>query len=72
MMKDFYYPRWKMLIDRVEKSLKSKTKFNYKKFESDVTDFEESWTKQNNNYRTKPTGSPVEEAKRIFKKYFEE
>ena len=72
MMKDFYYPRWKMLIEQVERSLKSKTKFNYKKFELDITAFEEGWTKQNNNYRTEPTGNPVEEAKRIFKKYFAE
>ncbi len=59
-----------MLIEQVEQSLKSKSKFNYKRFESNVTAFEENWTKQNNNYRTKPIGDPVIEAKKIFDKYF--
>jgi len=72
LMKDFYYPRWEMLIKQVKESLKSGTEFNSENFNSDVSAFEEDWTKQNNNYDTNPVGEPLDEALRLFKKYLSE
>jgi alpha-N-acetylglucosaminidase len=72
LMKDFYYPRWEMLIAQVKESLKSGVEFNSENFNSDVSAFEESWTKQNNNYETNPVGNPIDEARRLFKKYLSE
>ncbi len=69
MMKDFYYPRWAMLIKQVKKCLRSGTKFDADEFNSNVSAFEERWTHQVNNYTTKPAGSSIIEAKKLFLKY---
>jgi hypothetical protein len=69
-MKDFYYSRWKILIDQTRQCLKTGTEFNQEDFNSKVVDFEVNWTKQNNTYNTKPVGNSVTEAKRIYDKYF--
>lgn len=70
MMKDFYYPRWKMLIEQAKASLQTGKEFDKESFNQKVMDFEVSWTKQNNTYNTKPVGNSVTEVKRIYDKYF--
>ena len=72
MMKDFYYPRWEKLIHEVKSCLKTGEKFNNDEFNTNLTAYEEDWTKQNNNYKTEPMGNSLDEAKRIYDKYFTE
>ena len=72
LMKDFYYTRWNMLIEQIKQELESGSEFDSEKFRLNVTDFEEKWTNQNNSYPTEPIGNSLNEAKRIFKKYFAE
>ena len=71
IMKDFYYTRWKMLIDEVKESMKNNHEFNQEGFNLKVSEFEERWTKENNIYETETQGNSLFEAKRIFEKYFE-
>ena len=69
MMKDFYYPRWKMLIDQVKKSLVSNKKFSIEEYNKQVIAFEENWTKQENMYPTTATGNSVDKSQNVFDKY---
>lgn len=69
MLRDFYYPRWAMLIRKLKDCLKYGEKFDAEKYNSEVTAFEENWTHQNNIYRSKPVGNSIIEAKKLFRKY---
>ncbi|MDP3683670.1 MAG: alpha-N-acetylglucosaminidase C-terminal domain-containing protein, partial [Ignavibacteria bacterium] len=70
MMKDFYYPRWEMLIEQAKVSLQNGKDFDKENYNQKVMEFEETWTKQTKTYNTKPSGNSIQEAKRIYQKYF--
>lgn len=65
LLKDFYYPRWKMFFENLEKELEGK--------EMGPIDFyawEEKWTQQNNPFPTSSEKEVVNVVKDLFEKYY--
>ncbi|WP_430811983.1 MULTISPECIES: alpha-N-acetylglucosaminidase [unclassified Carboxylicivirga] len=64
LLKDFYYPRWKMYFDFLRKDLKE-----IPLEEIDFYAWEEQWTQQQNPYPASPKGDPITLAKKMWQKY---
>lgn len=65
LLKDFYYPRWKVYFELLEQRLDGK----------EVTDpdwfsMEEQWTRKQNTYPVGPVGEPVDVAKAVYRAVF--
>ncbi|MBN2162106.1 MAG: alpha-N-acetylglucosaminidase [Pontiellaceae bacterium] len=71
LMRDFYYPRWEMMIETVAADLRAERRFDRKAFDERVSRFEESWTKQTNSYPTAPSGAALTEVRNIFREYLD-
>ncbi|MEN7547183.1 alpha-N-acetylglucosaminidase [Rapidithrix thailandica] len=64
LLKDFYYPRWKMFFDNLENHLNGKPLKNL-----DFYAWEEAWTKQKNPFSLQTQGDEIEVVKALYKKY---
>lgn len=62
ILKDFYYKRWAAYFDSLNDQLNGKPEIQI-----DFYGMEEPWTKQTNQYSSKPEGSCVEVAKEAIK-----
>ena len=58
-----------MFFEVLQQSLVNKGAFDNDAFEKKVKDWEWAWVHQHDAYTDKITGNPVEEAKKMFKKY---
>jgi len=66
----FYLPRWRMLIDRMDNSLKENKPFDGEAFQRDVRQWEEDWTHGNESFSSAPSGDPAALARKMYDKYF--
>ncbi|MDQ8189805.1 alpha-N-acetylglucosaminidase [Roseibacillus persicicus] len=69
MFSGYYKPRWELLIQMLEKNLEEGTDFDAGAFNQAVREVDFAWTHAQDEYPSKPTTDPVEEAWRIQKKY---
>lgn len=67
VLRDFYYPRWKMYLEALQQSLADGRQMP--KF--DFYAIDEKWTLQHNAYPTQPQGDPVERAQKAFARFCE-
>lgn len=65
LLKDFYYPRWKMYLDMLSNYISGKE--SLKKI--DFYKWEENWTKKRNKYPTSPRRNELKVANYMARKY---
>lgn len=63
LIKDFYYPRWKMFLDSLHWEL-----MGMERIELNFFSFETSWANQRKEYAVMPAGDCIKTAARILKK----
>ena len=63
LIKDFYYPRWKMFLDSLHWEL-----MGMERIELNFFSFETSWANQRKEYAVLPAGDCIKTAARILKK----
>jgi len=71
LMRDFYLPRWKMLLDRLAESLRDDQPLNRRKYFRDLKKFELRWIRKDNKFTPSPKGDTLETAHLLFKKYIQ-
>ena len=65
MLKDFYYPRWKMYLDMLSNYISGKGDL----MKIDFYKWEEKWTRKRNHYPITPSGNELSVANEMAKKY---
>jgi len=66
---DFYGPRWGLFFLKLEDALRRQVPFNQAAFDTEVKNFEESWTQRTNVYPTSPVGDTLQISQALFQKY---
>lgn len=69
LISGFYLNRWKLFFDRLGQSLADGKEFDNAAFTQDVQKWEESWTRENDSYPSKPIGDSVNVSIQLHKKY---
>ena len=70
LLGDFYYHRWQMWLDALNKSVDNNTPFDEKAVNATIRDFEVAWTqKTGDHFRTKPHGDSIAIAQKLYDKY---
>jgi len=69
LIKGFYKPRWEMFFNGLAQSLNNNQSFDDKAFQAKIKDWEWAWVNKHDAYPAQVTGSSVEVAKTLFKKY---
>jgi len=72
LLSGFYAPRWSAYFDQILKDMASGRKPDAKAFESRIRDWEWAWVNSTKPYPSSPSGSSVDEALRVFRKYGQE
>ena len=74
LLKDYYKPRWELLVRHLRHSLRTATAFDPEKFDRDVRELDYNWTLSNKRYPSVPvsdTRQAIERLKTAYAKYFE-
>jgi alpha-N-acetylglucosaminidase len=69
LLRGYYKPRWQKFFDAVSSAWMSGEKFEEKKFEASIKDWEWSWVNSRETYSSEPIGNPVTESLWIWNKY---
>ena len=69
LMDGFYKQRWAIFFGELEKCLRHKKPYKWRKVDAKVKDFEAIWVKRTNLPTNRPHGNPIEQARKIYKKY---
>ncbi|HWH02721.1 MAG TPA: alpha-N-acetylglucosaminidase [Gemmatimonadales bacterium] len=69
MFSRYFLPRWKDFFGRLNRSLDSGTTFDRAPFAMASCEWEQSWSRQTDAYRTMPQGDPVSTARELIVKW---
>jgi len=69
MFSGYYKPRWKLLIDFLENSIKDGSPFDAKAYEHAVRKIDFRWTHSHEIYPSKPIGNVIDIATRLSNEY---
>ncbi len=71
LLKGFYKPRWEKFFREIDEALENHTPFSISKFDEEIKDWEWEWVHKHDSgkYPVKPSGDPVKEAQKMYKKY---
>ncbi len=74
LLKGFYKPRWEKFFQKIDEALKDHTPMNIPKFDKEIKEWEWNWvhTHDSDKYPVEPSGHPVKEAQKMYKKYREQ
>src|SRR5687768_8365923 len=70
LLNDFYKPRWEQFFVTAEKAIREKKELDINAFTSEIKNWEWQWVNARKNYPVTTKGNPVEEAKRLYQKYW--
>lgn len=69
LFRDYYKPRWSLLVKSLQESLDTKTEFSTKDYDKAIRAQDYKWTRSTNRYSSEAEGDIVEIAKRVQKEY---
>jgi len=70
LLNDFYKPRWQQFFVKAEEAIVDKKEIDMDAFTTQIKNWEWHWVNERKDYPTTTKGGPVEEAKRLYQKYW--
>ncbi|XP_029641945.1 alpha-N-acetylglucosaminidase isoform X2 [Octopus sinensis] len=70
LLKDYYYPRWKLFVDMLKADLTNTTSFSQAKYDQQVLEtVEKPFTFDHSTYPTEPQGDSLKLVRNLYTKY---
>jgi alpha-N-acetylglucosaminidase len=71
LLSDFYKPRWQQFFEQLTLDIEGKKPLDKDAFAQQIKNWEWNWVNTRKDYPTQTKGSAVDEASRLYKKYWE-
>lgn len=71
LLSDFYKPRWQQFFEQLTLDIEGKKTLDKDTFAQQIKNWEWNWVNTRKDYPTQTQGNPVDEALRLYKKYWD-
>jgi alpha-N-acetylglucosaminidase len=69
LLNDFYKPRWQQFFTLLQRSLRTGTEPDLKKFDETIRNWEWKWVKTQKGFPVQAIGNEVKVAQKMYEKY---